>query len=190
MYYSQFAAIHLGGDAVNRFELLVTSLSHSRCFNDYYRSVGKHLPATSPAPSLKEEKDKSKAGCRGVDFRGGWRANREDTTHVRRERRSSRDCARRGVAALDLLPLRRPTRESPPPSPAPAAAIPSSSRVYRYRGRVPLLWSSLGCWFTLSLADSSGTHLRRTPQPEIPPSSRSRSLLSSPDFAAKLPRSG
>jgi len=69
-------------------------------------------------------------------------------SHVRRERRSSRDCARRGVAALDLLPLRRPTRAvginpttashrraaaalppppPPPPPPSPPPPPPSSS---------------------------------------------------------------
>lgn len=48
------------------------------------------------------------------------------TTHVRWGRRSSRDCARRGVAALDLLPLRRPTRER-------AASINPTTRSYRRR---------------------------------------------------------
>lgn len=77
-YFSQTTAI---STTMLQIDSRYLSFSHSQCFNDY-RSLGRDLPATSPAPSLKEEKDKSKAGCRGVDFRGGQRANAHDFAHM------------------------------------------------------------------------------------------------------------
>ena len=140
------------------------------------------------------------------------RTVREDNTRSQGTAFEPRLCAsrRRGArSAAPTTPYPRARRQYKPHHPVAAAATTTTTTTTtttvttttsippRYRRLASstdiaaecLLWSSLGCWFTLSLADSSGTHLRRTPQPEIP-SSRSRSLLSSPDFATKLPHSG
>lgn len=137
------------------------------------------------------------------------RTVREDNTRSLRTAFEPRLCAsgRRGArSAAPTTPYPRTRRQYQPhhpvvslplplPPPPPPPSPPHLHHPPRYRRLASadiaaecLLWSSLGCWFTLSLADS-GTHLRRTPRPEIPPT-RSRSLLSSPDFATKLPRSG
>lgn len=105
------------------------------------------------------------------------------TAHVRMGRRSSRDCARSGVAALDLLPLRRPSFSSalsvstpprcisslPPPSaPPPPSSIVTPSSCLPNIGGEYLLWSSFSARFTLS------------PIPPEPPSSSSTLLAFSP----------
>lgn len=112
------------------------------------------------------------------------------TTHVRRERRSSRDCARRGVAALDLLPLRRPTRER-------AVSINPTTRSYRRRHHChhhhhhhlhrPPRYRSLARLPISRPSASSGPHSAagspsRSPTPPeptfvVPRSSRSRCLV-------------
>lgn len=117
---------------------------------------------------------------------------RTSATHVRRQRRSSRDCARRDVAALDLLPLRRPTvsraRRQYHPHYTPyrgsrhhhssiTTTIITTTNTYRdiIASRVYRFWSSLGCcWFTLS----------STPRRNSPSSVLCISLLSSPDSQA------
>lgn len=101
--------------------------------------------------------------CHPIAKRHREREHEPREQNVRRVRRSSRDCACRGVAAL-VLPLRRPTHERvvgitpplvspplpPPPSPPPP---PPTSRRHRhlvYHDRECLHWSSLVVWFTLT----------------------------------------